>query len=93
MVQHVWYTHQTSHYPVVHMSGSRLNQRLLYWEKSMSKLQSLPELFVKCKIEDLVEDHTYMDDFGHVVFRSWDNVEDFVHVLMKELGLIKNETV
>jgi hypothetical protein len=34
-----------------------------------------------------------MDDFGHVVFRSWDNVEDFVHVLMKELGLIKNETI
>ncbi len=55
----------------------------------MSKLQSLPELFVKCKIEDLVEDHTYMDDFGHVVFRSWDNVEEFVYVLMKELGLSK----
>jgi len=41
----------------------------------------------KEKIADIIEYCTYMDDFGQVVFRNWDMVDEFIDNLMIEFKL------
>jgi hypothetical protein len=42
---------------------------------------------IKEKIADIIEYYTYPDDFGHVVFRDWGMVDDFIDRLMMEFKL------
>lgn len=45
------------------------------------------EMATKQKIADLLESCSYMDDFGHVVFRDWGMVDEFIDRLMLEFKL------
>jgi hypothetical protein len=45
------------------------------------------EMATKQKIADLLESCSYMDDFGHVVFKNWDHATEFIDRLMMEFKL------
>jgi len=45
------------------------------------------DMATKQKIADLLESCSYMDDFGHVVFKNWDHATEFIDRLMLEFKL------